>query len=123
MDLMIAEKQLMGLCDEQLENKGEKERKVTLKDLRSWGAWVAQLVKHPTLDFSSVHDLRVVRSSPVSSSMRHMESAWDSLSPSPLCLPPPTPSFMPRVLCLSKKSEIKKERKLLLGPNLSKDVS
>jgi len=61
MDLMIAEKQLMGLCDEQLENKGEKERKVTLKDLRSWGAWVAQLVKHPTLDFSSGQDLRVMR--------------------------------------------------------------
>ena len=29
------------------------------------GAWVAQLVKHPTLDFGSGHDLRVVRLSPV----------------------------------------------------------
>ena len=27
-----------------------------------WGPWVAQLVKHLTLDFSSSHDLRVVRS-------------------------------------------------------------
>ena len=28
------------------------------------GAWVAQSVKHPTLDFSSGHDLTVVRLSP-----------------------------------------------------------
>jgi len=27
------------------------------------GLWVAQSVKHPTLDFGSGHDLRVVRSS------------------------------------------------------------
>ena len=29
------------------------------------GAWVAQLVELPTLDFSSSHDLRVMRSSQV----------------------------------------------------------
>ena len=27
-----------------------------------WGAWVAELIKHLTLDFSSGHDLRVMRS-------------------------------------------------------------
>ena len=32
----------------------------------SWGACVAQLVKRLTLDFSSGHDLRVVRLSPIS---------------------------------------------------------
>ena len=34
------------------------------KRLVIWGAWVTQLVKHPTLDFGSGHDLRVLRSSP-----------------------------------------------------------
>ena len=29
----------------------------------SWGAWVAYLVKRPTFDFSSGHDLRIVRPS------------------------------------------------------------
>ena len=29
-----------------------------------WGAWVAQWVKHPTLEFGSGHDLRVMRLSP-----------------------------------------------------------
>ena len=28
------------------------------------GTWVVHLVRHPTLDFGSGHDLRVVRSSP-----------------------------------------------------------
>ena len=34
------------------------------KCLTTWGAWVAQLVKCLTLDFSSGLDLRVVSSSP-----------------------------------------------------------
>ena len=38
-------------------------------------AWVAQLVKCPTLDFSSGHDLRLVRSSPLLGSSLGMESA------------------------------------------------
>ena len=29
-----------------------------------WGAWMAQLVKHPTLDFGSGHDLRVCEIDP-----------------------------------------------------------
>ena len=49
--------------------------------------WVgAQSVGHPTLDFSSGHDLRIVRSSPGSSpatgSTLSGECAWDFLSPS-----------------------------------------
>ena len=35
---------------------------------KSWGTWVAPLVKHLTLATSSGHDLRVVRVSPVSGS-------------------------------------------------------
>ena len=45
-------------------------------------AWVVQLVKHPTLDFGSGHDLRVVRLIPKSDSMLSVEPAADSLSPS-----------------------------------------
>ena len=47
---------------------------------------MAQLAEHPTLDFGSGHDLRVVRSSPMSDSALSGESAGDSLS---LLLPPP----------------------------------
>ena len=43
---------------------------------------MAQLVKHPTLDFSSGHDLMAVGSSPMSGSVLSVESAWDSLPPS-----------------------------------------
>ena len=39
------------------------------------GAWVAQSVKHLTLDFSSGPDLRVVGSSPASDSVLNGESA------------------------------------------------
>ena len=41
--------------------------------------WVAQLAEHPTLDFASGHDPRVVGSSPVSGSVLSVEPAWDSL--------------------------------------------
>lgn len=41
---------------------------------QSWGAWVAQSVKHLTLNFSSGHDLRIVQLSPKSDSMLGMES-------------------------------------------------
>ena len=44
---------------------------------------MAQLVKDPTLDFSSGHDLRVMRLSHVSGSVLGMETALDSL-PFPL---------------------------------------
>ena len=53
------------------------------------GAWVAQSVKHLTVDFGSGHDLKVwfMSSSPASGSIL-MEPAWDWLSPS-FSAPPP----------------------------------
>ena len=44
-------------------------------ELPERGTWVVQSVKHPTLGFSSDHDLRVVRSSPTSVSGLGRESA------------------------------------------------
>ena len=45
------------------------------------GAWRAQSVKHPTLDFGSGHDLRVNGIDPcVRLCTDSMEPAWDSLS-------------------------------------------
>ena len=43
--------------------------------------WVAQSVKHLTLDFSSGHDLELR----IGLCADSMEPAWDSLSPLPLC--------------------------------------
>jgi len=34
--------------------------KITVQEF-GWDTWMVQLVKHPTLDFGSSHDLRVVR--------------------------------------------------------------
>jgi len=80
---------------------------INLKDCRrQWGAWVTQSVKRPALDFGSGHDLRDVRSSPLSGSTLSAESAWDSLSlPLPLpCLHTHTFSFSKIKL---KKNKIK----------------
>ena len=38
-----------------------------------WGTWVAQLVKHLTLDYGSGHDLRILGWSPVAGSMLREE--------------------------------------------------
>ena len=47
------------------------------------GAWVAQSVKCPTLDFGSGHDLMVDGIEPrIGLSADSVEPAWDSLSPS-----------------------------------------
>ena len=47
------------------------------------GAWVAQLVKCPTLGFSSGHDLSVHGLEPcIGLCADSVETAWDSLSPS-----------------------------------------
>ena len=62
--------------------------KKMLKLCRFWGTWVAQSVKHLTLDFSPGHDLRVCEFKPHLSA----EPAWDSLSPS---------LFAPALLSLS----------------------
>ena len=53
------------------------------------GAWVAQSIECPTLDFGSGHDLRVMRSNPTRSSMP--SPAWSLLKILPLTLPLPLP--------------------------------
>ena len=60
---------------------------------------MAQFIEHPTLDFGSGHDLRVVRLNLLLGSMLSMEPAWDSLSPS-LCAP-----YL-HLLSLQKKKKI-----------------
>ena len=35
-----------------------------LNALKSWGTWLVQQIEHPTLGFSSDHDLKVLRSGP-----------------------------------------------------------
>lgn len=54
---------------------------------RLGGSWV----KCPTLGFGSIHDLRIVKLSPILGSMIRGESVWDSVSP----FPSPTPSAFP----------------------------
>ena len=48
-------------------------------------AWVAQSVEHLTIDFDSVHDLRVMGSSPELGSVLSTEYAYPSpFAPSPI---------------------------------------
>ena len=64
------------------------------------GAWVAQPVKHPTLDFGSGHDLRVRGFEPsVGLCADSVEPAWDSL---PLPAPPLLMCSLTHMLSLSK---------------------
>ena len=57
------------------------------------GAWVAQSLKHLTLDFGSDHDLMVHKIKPhIRRSADSVEAASDSLSPS-LSLPLPRSSL------------------------------
>ena len=60
---------------------GKKKRlKSLLKTSISWGAWVAQLVEHLTLDLGSGHDLTVREIKPhVGLCTDSMEAAWDSV--------------------------------------------
>ena len=63
---------------------------------------MAQPVKCPTLDFSSGHDLRVVRSG----TMLSTESAWDSFpSPSPSSSAPPPTYILSKINILKKKAD------------------
>ena len=76
-----------------------------LKMSSYWGAWVAQLVKRLTLDFSSGHDLTVHGVEPcIRLCTDCVEPAWDSLS---LFLPGPYPLLMSS-LPLSLSLKIKK---------------
>ena len=54
------------------------------KEDRAKGLWVAQSDEHPTLDFSSGHDLMVCEFDPhIGLCAECAEPAWDSLSLSP----------------------------------------
>lgn len=58
-----------------------------LRKVLMWGAWVAHLVKLPTLDFSSGHDHGILRSRPESGPVLSGESA-SGISLSPSASPP-----------------------------------
>ena len=54
------------------------------------GHWVAQSVKHPTLDFGSGHDFTIRGFKPhIGLCADTVEPAWDSLSLSPSLSAPP----------------------------------
>ena len=60
-----------------------------LKDMQTWGTWVAQLVECLTLDFCSGHDLTVCEFKPhIGLTAISTEPALDPLSPLSLPLPP-----------------------------------
>ena len=69
------------------------------KTHKAWGAWMAQLVKRPTLNFGSGQDLTVPEfQSYVGLCADSVESAWDSLSLSlslSLSAPPPLMLSLP----------------------------
>ena len=58
------------------------------KEDSSWGTWVAQSVKWPTLDFGSGNESHSCETEPQVGSVLDVVPAWDSLSPS-LSLPLP----------------------------------
>ena len=67
---------------EKSEKRMEKVRYVPKYNIRqSWGTWVAQLVKIPTLDFSSDHDRTLHELEPhIGLHADSTKPAWDSLS-------------------------------------------
>ena len=78
-----------------------------LKMQQPWGAWVAQSVKRPTLDFGSGHDLMVCEIEPrVTLCIDREEPAGDSVPP---CLSAP-----PLLTCACTHA---------LAPSLSKSIN
>lgn len=72
----------------------------------SWGPWVAQPVKCPTLDVGTGHDLRVVRSGPVTVCTVCGAclgfSLWLPLDPAPRpACPPSTPPSLKKKISYS----------------------
>ena len=57
LDLDLQEKQVMPYCSLHT-------AVLVIHSFKLWGGWVAQSVKHLTLDFSSGHDSRVMGSNP-----------------------------------------------------------
>ena len=80
----------LGTREEKLPNREISTcKRRPLKHREYRGTWMAQSVKHPTLDFSSGHDLTVHGIKPcLRLCTGSMEPAWDSLSisiyPSPM---------------------------------------
>ena len=75
-------------CHEPSEEVMSSELEAGFRKLGSWGTWVTQSVKRPTLDFRSSHYLTVLECEPhVGLCVKSVEPAWDSLSPS---MPLPT---------------------------------
>ena len=76
------------------------------------GAWVAQSVKCPTLDFCSVHDLMIRGFEPcIGLQADSTKPVWDSLSPLSLSLSLSlsAPLLLVLSLSLSKINELKKK--------------
>lgn len=66
-------------------------KKIKIKNKKlQGGACVGQLIKGPTLDFNSGHDLGVLKWSPESRLSAQL-GVYLTFSPSPSALPPPTP--------------------------------
>ena len=84
-------KESVRILSHQVENINKK-TEITFR-----GTWVAQSVKHPTLDFGSGHDLMVHGFKLcIELCANGAESAWDPLTPSPS-----TPPLLTCALSLS----------------------
>ena len=68
----------------------------------SCSAWVAQSVKHLTLDFDSGHDIMVMRTSLMSGSVLSMEPGLGFSLPTPPC-PSPYLCFLSKLINIKKK--------------------
>ena len=77
------------------------------KEKESWGAWVGQSVKRPTLGFSSGHDMVYEFKPCIGLHTDSTELTWDSLSPSVSASPLLSLSLKTNTLKrkLKKKSE------------------
>ena len=80
---------------------------------RIWGAWVAQSVKPPTLDFGPGHDLTILGIEPhIGLCTDSVEPAWDSLflslCPCPTCSLSLSPKINKYTLKTKKQTATKK---------------
>ena len=83
------------------------------------GAWVAQLIKHLTLDFSSGHDLTVRGFEPhIGFCADSVEPAWDSLPLSAPSLKQKKSTFPITYRCLTACGNIYRSGRLRSGPFL-----
>ena len=76
-------------------------------EIRLMGAWVGRLVKHPTLDFNSGHDLIVMRMSPTLGGTCLRFSTWSLFE-----ILPSSPSTPPPLACMLSLSLSKNKNKI-----------